>query len=125
MNASDTDDLNSLPARTDAYTCMSIDPVNRLVSSHGTDPDLAELVRMFVDEMPARIAALHAAWEAEELSVVRRLAHQLAGASAGYGFSPLGDAARKLETGLTARTSAEKVRQEFDDLVSMCGRVSA
>ncbi|MBL9032449.1 MAG: Hpt domain-containing protein [Phycisphaerae bacterium] len=103
---------------------MTPEPSERLHSSHGTDPDLVELVRMFVDEMPARIAALQAAWEAEELSVVRRLAHQLAGASAGYGFDPVGDAARKLEARLTDRGPAETIRREFDDLVSLCSKVT-
>lgn len=62
------------------------------------DPAFQELVRSFVNELPGRVAAAHAAAVAGDIERVRTLAHQLKGAGAGYGFPDVSTRAAKLET---------------------------
>ena len=102
-----------------------------LVSQFAGDPDMAELVGLFLSELPDRVAALRGAWETRELGQLRRMAHQLKGAGAGYGFAPIGEAAGKLEKGLAScqSVSAEKaldtVSKQLSELVDLCTRACA
>lgn len=105
-------------------------PVTQLRSTYADDPDMREIVEAFVGEMPDRLAALERAWSEQQLDEVRRLAHQLKGASGGYGFQSVGAAAADLERTLvemgrgSAGASVASLRREFESLIAMCRRVS-
>lgn len=102
-----------------------------LVSEFAHDPDMQELVGMFVDEMPERIRSLQDLWETRDLETLKRVAHQLKGASGGYGFMVVGKAAGHLEE-LLKNTPPERppetelaaLRSRVDELISLCRRVS-
>lgn len=100
------------------------------MSSLASDPDMAELVMMYVDEMPSRIESLGRLWNEHNLDELRRLAHQLKGASGGYGFEPVGEAAARLESELItgsknqAESHADRIRSAFESLLELCRRVS-
>ena len=102
-----------------------------LVSQFANDPEMGELVQLFVSELPARLDALSAAWSQRRIADLTRMAHQLKGAGGGYGFPTIGKAAAALECSLrTLGTSAndntlEQVTQEFKQLVQLCSRASA
>ena len=104
------------------------DPV---VSTYSADPDMAELIQLFVGEMGQRIAALETCCRNREFSELKRIAHQLKGASGGYGFPSIGAAAGLLEEGVARAGSASDaasmgvIRKQVEDLVSMCRRVRA
>lgn len=97
-------------------------------STFSNDPDMLPLVEEFVAEMQDKISELSAFWEHNRGEDLKRLSHQLKGASAGYGFASLGDAAAKLESSLkkigdlTGDLSA--LRQQFDELLDQCRRAS-
>jgi len=74
----------------------SSEPNAPLRSRFCDDPDMAELVTYFVQEIPQRIEALRDYCESGDREGVQRLAHQLKGSSAGYGFDELGQAAASL-----------------------------
>ena len=98
-----------------------------LVSSFADDPEMSEIVGLFVRELPARIEALRAAWVSGEAPAIARMAHQLMGAAPGYGFEPIGEAAGTLERavrslGDRAASDLARLREEFGELVRMCGR---
>lgn len=93
-------------------------------SEFANDPDMAELIEYFVSEMPKRVDAIDACLRDNRMDELRRLAHQLKGASAGYGFSPIGDAARRLESDLDGRAALDRIRADVDQLVGLCQRVS-
>lgn len=97
-----------------------------LRSEFASDPDMMELVELYVEDMPERIAAMRTCWETADGEELRRLAHQLKGASAGYGFPSVGEVARELETVLKEDPAVEleRIRREFDALVDECSRVS-
>jgi HPt (histidine-containing phosphotransfer) domain-containing protein len=99
-------------------------------SEFSNDPDMKEIVEMYVQEMPLRVSKLQELWSAQQMDELKRLAHQLKGASGGYGFATVGSAAGKVEASLmalsegSASASLDQLRKQFDDLLSMCRRVT-
>jgi HPt (histidine-containing phosphotransfer) domain-containing protein len=106
------------------------DPREPLISSYRDDPDMAELVKEFVGELPARMQALEAAWRERQLTHLTRMAHQLKGSCAGYGFPTIGTAAASLEGKLRELgATADEHRlallaSEFRALVDLCARAA-
>ena len=102
---------------------------NPIVSEYAADPEMADLVELFISELPSRVGALETAWRERRIQNLARLAHQLKGSCAGYGFPVLGTAAGKLEDGLRglaepgAAASLEAVTSEFRRLIELCTRV--
>jgi HPt (histidine-containing phosphotransfer) domain-containing protein len=91
-----------------------------LVSTYADDPDLAEIVEMFVDEMPERIDLLLRAYRAGHWDDLHRLAHQLKGAAGSYGFAPITPRAARLETAVRNEHTAAEIRHALDELVALC-----
>jgi len=92
-----------------------------LHSAYENDPDLRDLVVMFVDELDRRVDAIREAYLAEDAATLQRISHQLKGAAGGYGFDPIGDAAARLEYELLhdeAELSA--LAERVEDLISCC-----
>jgi len=100
------------------------DPIR---SAFADDPDMLELVELYVAEMPERLRILEALWHSGDGEGLQRIAHQLKGASAGYGYGEVTDAARDLEMALVGSDVCEEleaVQREFEALVDVCSRVS-
>ena len=96
------------------------DPVRSVFAD---DPEMRELVELFVQEMPARVGALRASWQAQQIAEIERIAHQLKGASSGYGFDVIGDAAARLESPLKGGADdLESIRNQFEQLIDLCSR---
>lgn len=98
---------------------------DRIYSDFMSDSEMRELVQMFVEEMPARIAELERAWDDANMSTLERCAHQLKGAAPGYGFTQLGQAAAGVESAVRMSDDLSRIRAELDALVSLCGRAAA
>jgi len=94
-----------------------------IYSPFGGDPDLAELVEIFVSEMPDRVSAIEAALREDDLEGVRRLAHQLKGAAGSYGFDSLTPLAAAVESRAGEDASPEAIREAVTDLESLCRRL--
>jgi HPt (histidine-containing phosphotransfer) domain-containing protein len=82
---------------------------------------MAELVAFFVSELPTRVEAIQSAWRARQIDTLTRLVHQLKGASAGYGFDPIGDAARAVELRLRG-DQGPTVESTLAHLADLCAR---
>ena len=98
-----------------------------LVSTLAGDPDMAELVQFFVDEIDDRIQTIQTTSEANDITGLRTVAHQLKGAAAGYGFEPISRTAAELERVIDDTESLEVnqvIRQQVDELIGLCQRVS-
>ncbi|MCA9292949.1 MAG: Hpt domain-containing protein [Phycisphaerales bacterium] len=97
-----------------------------LRSAFSDDPEMQHLLQLFVEELPQHIDELCEALNDESLDDAQRIAHQLKGAGAGYGFAPISEAASDLEAALTASVAeANAIRQALDALVDCCTRVIA
>jgi HPt (histidine-containing phosphotransfer) domain-containing protein len=104
---------------------MSTTQSTPVYSSFGTDPDMLELVQEFVGALPERVAAIESAVQTEDLEALRRLAHQLKGASGGYGFEMIGQAAASLEATAKISSSVKDVCAQVQELTSLCQRAKA
>lgn len=99
-----------------------------LQSRYAADPEMAELIDLFLKELPEKVEALRAAAAVREATHLRRLAHQLKGAAAMYGFPTLGTAAASLESRLDAADADEaqgamdRIGRELDELIELCDR---
>lgn len=96
-----------------------------LFSTLAEDPDLAEIVEMFVDEMPERIENILTCYQAEDWEGLRRASHQLKGAAGSYGFTPITPCAGVLEAAVKQTRPEDEIRKAVDDLVAMCKSVRA
>jgi len=106
-------------------------PDNPIRSEFGQDPEMLDLIELFVGELSERVSKLREAWRTGQIEYVRMEAHRLKGAAPGYGFTPIGQAAGRLEHTLTDASAsdleslAQAARAEFDELIDLCGRAAA
>lgn len=96
-----------------------------LFSTLAEDPDLGEIVEMFVNEMPDRVENLLAQLESEDWDSLRRSAHQLKGAAGSYGFETISPSAANLEDAIRDGNTEEVVRRAVQSLVDLCQRATA
>lgn len=104
---------------------MATDLTAPVYSTLGNDPDLQDLVALFVDEMPGRIEKLIARFDAGELDELRRAAHQLKGAAGSYGFHAVTPLAARLEANLRGDALEDQIQADLDSLIALCGRMRA
>jgi histidine phosphotransfer protein HptB len=96
-----------------------------LYSTLGDDPDLSDLVVLFVEEMPDRVANILDLYKRSEWDELRRSAHQIKGAAGSYGFGAITPSAGKLEYAIRDHEPEENIRMAVEDLVTMCNRACA
>jgi HPt (histidine-containing phosphotransfer) domain-containing protein len=96
-----------------------------LYSSLGGDPDLAELVELFVSEMPQRIEMLARHYETANWEELRRTAHQIKGAAGSYGFHDLTPAAAKLESVIKNHGTEDDITVDLNVLLNLCRSIRA
>ena len=94
-------------------------------SSFGGDPDLGELVEMFVEEMPDRIDTLQQAFTTGDFELLQRSAHQLKGAGGSYGFDQVTPYALALESSLKEGEPADAIEKHLEELVGICQKLRA
>lgn len=93
---------------------MTQETVSLIYSEFGHDEDFAELIEMFVDALPDRMAGLSAAISNQDIAEGRRLAHQLKGAFGSYGFHELTEGLKNLELVLHEGSSREQIHAALD-----------
>ena len=94
------------------------------VYSHlAADPDLGELVDIFVQEMPDRINALDAQAKSRAWNQLAQTAHQIRGAAGSYGFDEVTPYAARLEAAAREVKDEEQILSALDELISLCRRV--
>lgn len=95
-----------------------------LFSLDVSDPDNAELIEMFLGELPNRVRSLQDAAESSDYELLRRLSHQLKGAAPGFGCDPIGARAADLEADLKNKHEDEialdDIRTHLDALIASC-----
>ena len=96
-----------------------------IISTLASDPDLIEIVELFVDEMAGRTEQFSSLFGGGDWEGLRRSAHQLKGAAGSYGFHPISAAAGQLEQVVRSEEPEETIRQEVQALIDLCHRASA
>ncbi|CAG1011052.1 hypothetical protein PHYC_03991 [Phycisphaerales bacterium] len=93
------------------------------------DPDMAELVGMFVGDLPQRIDAVARALDERRADDLKRITHQLRGSSASYGFPSIGSVAGRIEDSLHELGSSNgadlsSLKATVDELINLCKRAT-
>ena len=103
---------------------MDTATVNRehVYSRLANDPDLREIVELFVEEMPGRVANILEQLQAADWEGLRRSAHQLKGAAGSYGFDPISPSAGKVEAAIRDGEPEARIRETVDELIDLCTR---
>ena len=94
-------------------------------STLGDDPDLGELVEMYVEEMPDRIAALVQAFDSGDMEMLRHIAHQMKGAAGSYGFDQLTPLANAVQFSVRDNEPEENIEKTLQDLLGACRQIRA
>nr|MCU0617991.1 ATP-binding protein [Gemmatimonadaceae bacterium] len=132
--ATTTDELFPAPSEQIHVTPLRLrrsDVTTLLISELAGDPDLGEIVQAFVESAPARLRAIETAAADGDHALLARLAHQLKGTGASYGYPQLTQAAKALEHAatahLTARTesSLEAIEHALHPLCSTLRSIAA
>jgi len=89
------------------------------------DPDLQNIVQLFVNEMPQRIQKLLAEYEQKDWERLSGTAHQLKGAAGSYGFGEVSPVAAHLEQAAKSHTDENEILTTLNELVRICERVTA
>lgn len=95
-----------------------------LVSDFADDPDMAQLVDLFVSQLPQRVAAVRHALEEGDEQLLKALAHQLRGSAGGYGFQPITHAAATVENDVKEHVDLDELKASVDELVTLCRRAT-
>ena len=99
-----------------------------LRSEFADDPEMTELVALFLTELPQRLEAVSAAWRSRDCLTLRRMAHQLRGAGSGYGFPDVTAAAADVEAALLTwrecppEHELDSLRTRVEALIGVCRR---
>jgi histidine phosphotransfer protein HptB len=101
----------------------SLAAMDYVYSEFGSDPDMAELIELFVANIPNKIADLEASVAAADWGTLGTLAHQLKGAAGGYGFHQLTQPALQVEVAAREAAAEEDLLDCVQDLLEMCRRV--
>ena len=99
--------------------------VGALYSPLASDPDLGEIVQMFVDEMPERVSGINDLVAACDWEGLRRAAHQLKGAAGSHGFAPITPSAALVEDAIRDGRPETQIRKTVEELCDLCGRIRA
>jgi len=90
------------------------------------DPDYADLLPQFVEELPSMRTTLLEFAKVCDFENVKREAHKLRGSAGGYGYPGLSELAGQLED--TCKTSARDsnaILEDLDELIGYIERVRA
>jgi len=86
---------------------------------------MCELVEMYVEETPGRIAALEEAFSSGDRNRLRSAAHQMKGAAGSYGFGEVTLFAGVLEAAIRENQSPETIERAFHELIQLCRQIRA
>jgi HPt (histidine-containing phosphotransfer) domain-containing protein len=90
------------------YSCLAADPI------------LGELVDLFAEEMPDRIAVLDSLAKSQDWKQLARTAHQLKGAAGSYGFDQITPIVARLEAAARDGRDENEILSALNELLSLC-----
>ena len=115
-----------MPADTPPVTDHSAPESAPLLSEYRSDPDMAELIEFFLQELAHHAQELGQAFETGDSRRLRVLAHQLKGAAGGYGYPSISATAGRLEAGVIAdEADLSSLAERVEELIRLCRQAAA
>ncbi len=102
---------------------QSVQSIQPVYSAYGDDPNLAELVTIFVHELPQRLETLRAHAEVADWESLARVAHQLNKWGSAYGFAKLSTLAARMEHCCSPQQRPGEILKALDRFAEYCERV--
>ena len=87
------------------------------------DPHRADLIEVFLTEVPRRVAQMQHYADLHDWEGLRRIAHHLKGLAVSYGFGELTPLAGQLENNLKDGQPEDVIFADLYVLTEMCGRL--
>lgn len=84
------------------------------------DDDKAEMVASFLENLPGRATAIEEAYRSGDLASLARLAHQLKGSAALFGFAQVSVIARELDQKATDGADLDELEATVAELATLC-----
>ena len=106
-------------------TCPVTPEAGLCFSTLANDPEMGQLVDLFVQELPSRLVAIQQATDDGNLPEAGRLAHQLKGAGGSYGFPHLMEAAALVERVARGQSSKPEFESALGELAIACAQTRA
>ena len=91
-----------------------------LLSEFHSDPEMLDLVGIFIDSLGERMTQIESAVEHHDFDALERMTHQIAGAAGGYGYPTITVAARKVENLIRDNKSVDSILAAADGLSKLC-----
>ena len=91
-----------------------------MVSELAGDKELADILDIFVAELPKRMRGVEDALGAADYAAIGRLAHQLKGSAGGYGFPVISQVAGILEKHAQASSDVAAITEQVRRLADLC-----
>jgi signal transduction histidine kinase/CheY-like chemotaxis protein/HPt (histidine-containing phosphotransfer) domain-containing protein len=95
----------------------------KLRSSVACDPDMQELLRNFIDNLPRRTERMLELVRNNEIEQLRQAIHQLKGAGGGYGFAEITQRAAEVERTIKNGAALDAIAADVQSLVELLQRV--
>lgn len=95
-----------------------------IYSSIAEEPDMWDLVAMFIEEMPERILRFNVLLESGDSDGLLHFAHQFKGSSGSYGFAELSIAAEKIVTAIKTEQPQKQIHELTQNLIKLCKSVA-
>ena len=93
-----------------------------LRSTYADDEAIAEILPVFINNMPQYLSDLEARLGCNDYPGAARVCHDLKGTAGGYGFPDIGRAAADLETEIKGKRDPGVIDAAFELVRSLCAR---
>ena len=90
-----------------------------LISELADDPDMAQIIPIYVGRFPSKISLMNAYLAGNQLVELARLAHQLKGTGGGYGFPSISDAACRVGQQIQSKSDIQQIRNAVSELTDL------
>lgn len=93
-----------------------------LKSTYADDPAIAEILPLFLNNVPKYLGDLEARLEHQDWAGAARVCHDLKGTAGGYGYPDIGAATLRLETELKGGCQPALVQSYLHEVRTLCLR---
>lgn len=96
--------------------------VEPLISDFADDPDMCEIIELFIDGLKERTESIQKAFDDRNFTTVSGIAHQLKGAAGGYGYPTLSELAFDVEQLAKQNAAVNQIEDSLTLLIEQCHR---
>ena len=93
-----------------------------LISSLADDPELVQVLDIFIEMLPEMIDSIGAAWRESDMETLKRHIHELKGAGGSAGFPIVMECAAHVEN-TVATGQADQLAQTVEELLGLCEQI--